>query len=245
MMPPTSIDGTDITGATIDGTDVTEITVDGQTVFTPPPSVPASMELLDDWEDGNLTSSRDDFDTTPFGGTTSTLVESGAVGSLARPDWVMDEGSPSVVGSEHFVSDRDGCRTSFSPANLDGFIWEFRYSGTGNGYINITANSTTRRISGSSDVNLEDGYFLFIGSSVALARDSGGSTSTVISGPSTPSGEFNVKVTRDASGTFELFIDGTSEGTGTDTTFTSSNHVGFANVNGQSEIYWYAIDDGS
>jgi len=33
MMPPTSIDGTDITGATIDGTDVQEITVDGQTVF--------------------------------------------------------------------------------------------------------------------------------------------------------------------------------------------------------------------
>jgi len=34
MIPPTSIDGTDITGATIDGTDVQEITVDGQTVFT-------------------------------------------------------------------------------------------------------------------------------------------------------------------------------------------------------------------
>jgi len=32
-MIPTSIDATDITGATIDGTDVTEITVDGQTVF--------------------------------------------------------------------------------------------------------------------------------------------------------------------------------------------------------------------
>jgi len=38
-MPPTSIDGTDITGATIDGTDVTEITVDGQTVFTAGPTV--------------------------------------------------------------------------------------------------------------------------------------------------------------------------------------------------------------
>jgi len=34
IMIPTSIDGTDITGATIDGTDVTEITVDGDTVFT-------------------------------------------------------------------------------------------------------------------------------------------------------------------------------------------------------------------
>jgi hypothetical protein len=34
MIPPTSIDGTDITGATIDGTDVTEITVDGDVVFS-------------------------------------------------------------------------------------------------------------------------------------------------------------------------------------------------------------------
>jgi hypothetical protein len=42
MMPPTSIDGTDITGATIDGTDVQEITVDGQTVFTAVPPLPAS-----------------------------------------------------------------------------------------------------------------------------------------------------------------------------------------------------------
>jgi len=33
MIPPTSIDGTDITGATIDGTDVQEITVDGDVVF--------------------------------------------------------------------------------------------------------------------------------------------------------------------------------------------------------------------
>jgi len=41
-MPPTSIDGTDITGATIDGTDVTEITVNGQTVFTAGPPQPAS-----------------------------------------------------------------------------------------------------------------------------------------------------------------------------------------------------------
>jgi len=35
--PPTSIDGTDITGATIDGAEVTEITVDGNTVFAPGP----------------------------------------------------------------------------------------------------------------------------------------------------------------------------------------------------------------
>jgi len=37
-MMPTSIDGTDITGATIDGQDVQEITVDGDTVFTAAPA---------------------------------------------------------------------------------------------------------------------------------------------------------------------------------------------------------------
>jgi len=40
MIPPTSIDGTDITGATIDGTDVQEITVDGDTVFTAGVKIP-------------------------------------------------------------------------------------------------------------------------------------------------------------------------------------------------------------
>jgi hypothetical protein len=39
-MIPTSIDGTDITGATIDGTDVQEITVDGDTVFEAVPQLP-------------------------------------------------------------------------------------------------------------------------------------------------------------------------------------------------------------
>jgi len=41
-MIPTSIDGTDITGATIDGTDVQEITVDGQTVFSATTPAPAA-----------------------------------------------------------------------------------------------------------------------------------------------------------------------------------------------------------
>ena len=48
MIPPTSIDGSDITGATIDGTDVTEITVDGDVVFS------AGPKVIDDFETGNL-----------------------------------------------------------------------------------------------------------------------------------------------------------------------------------------------
>jgi len=40
--PPTSIDGTDITGATIDGQQVQEITIDGETVFVAE-SLPTSV----------------------------------------------------------------------------------------------------------------------------------------------------------------------------------------------------------
>ena len=47
MIPPTSIDGTDITGATIDGTDVQEITVDGDVVFSA--SLDPNTVLTDRW----------------------------------------------------------------------------------------------------------------------------------------------------------------------------------------------------
>ena len=50
-MAPTSIDGTEITGATIDGQDVSEITVDGETVFT---AIPDSV--IEDFEQNNLNS---------------------------------------------------------------------------------------------------------------------------------------------------------------------------------------------
>jgi len=51
-MIPTSIDGTDITGATIDGSNVTEITVDGDTVFTAGAVIPESV--VDNFDSGNL-----------------------------------------------------------------------------------------------------------------------------------------------------------------------------------------------
>ena len=49
MIPPTSIDGTDITGATIDGTDVQEITVDGDVVFTAGQTLPVAFSNLVAW----------------------------------------------------------------------------------------------------------------------------------------------------------------------------------------------------
>jgi len=64
-MIPTSIDGTDITGATIDGTDVTEITVDGDTVFK-------AKTIIESFEDNSLA----DYSGTGSLASTSPLVDS-------------------------------------------------------------------------------------------------------------------------------------------------------------------------
>jgi len=59
-MIPTSIDGTDITGATIDGTDVTEITVDGDVVFSAGPALPTT-NLIHHYDASTMSAGTDTF----------------------------------------------------------------------------------------------------------------------------------------------------------------------------------------
>jgi hypothetical protein len=78
--PPTSIDGTDITGATIDGQEVQEITVDGQTVFTS--DLTRVIEMIDDFEDNDTTTLSTDWDgwnTNNFGSGTSWTAQNSTV----------------------------------------------------------------------------------------------------------------------------------------------------------------------
>jgi len=60
MIPPTSIDGTDITGATIDGTDVQEITVDGDVVFKSS-VIPNLVDIRFPMDEGSGTTLNDQF----------------------------------------------------------------------------------------------------------------------------------------------------------------------------------------
>jgi len=92
-MIPTSIDGTDITGATIDGTDVTEITVDGDTVFT-------AETIVDNFEPalyGNV-------------GATLSTYYTGDVGSFTRQTSIVQEGSRALrtTTSDDFIVSMSG-----------------------------------------------------------------------------------------------------------------------------------------
>jgi len=93
-MIPTSIDGTDITGATIDGSDVQEITVDGDVVFSAGPDFPSSVVNRWPFDEGS--------------GSTVTDVIGGDNGSITGATWVSDNtyigGSAlSFDGSNDFV----------------------------------------------------------------------------------------------------------------------------------------------
>ena len=93
MIPPTSIDGTDITGATIDGTDVTEITVDGDTVFTAAPTLPVRYTDLVIWAP---------FDASQYGGSNTDDVTAIIGGSGDDTAYNVDDGGNSHVQSGVF-----------------------------------------------------------------------------------------------------------------------------------------------
>jgi len=102
MIPPTSIDGTDITGATIDGTDVQEITVDGDVVFTAD-STPAT--LIHQYTASNFTGTSwpDNVGTADMsiqGSLSSTSYPNGAPAVSAGVNDFGRADGPQVLGSE-------------------------------------------------------------------------------------------------------------------------------------------------
>jgi len=103
MIPPTSIDGTDITGATIDGTDVQEITVDGQTVFTavpPPPQFAIHQWKMDEGTGTTVADSIGSLDATLQNGA-GWQSDSNAVGGTTT-DYDGSNDIAEVIGSSSF-----------------------------------------------------------------------------------------------------------------------------------------------
>ena len=89
MIPPTSIDGTDITGATIDGTDVQEITVDGDVVFSAGLNLSPNLKHYWTFDDADV-SGNTVFDTVGnIDGTISGGVTTGVAGELGEA-FIMD-----------------------------------------------------------------------------------------------------------------------------------------------------------
>jgi len=126
-MIPTSIDGTDITGATIDGTDVQEITVDGQTVFTSAPQVnlPVAYSNLVAWypfDSATYGGSNADDVTAILGGSgDDTAYDGTVVGATYQfSGGVTDINAGANSGAYDFDGSNDYIETSNMPSSVLG-----------------------------------------------------------------------------------------------------------------------------
>jgi len=129
-MIPTSIDGTDITGATIDGTDVTEITVDGDTVFTAQ-QLPVAYSNLVAWypfDSGEYGGSNADDVTAILGGSGDDTAYDGTVvgATYQSSGGVTDINAGANSGGFSFSDDRfDILHSIFSngdPFSITAFV---------------------------------------------------------------------------------------------------------------------------
>jgi len=180
IMIPTSIDGTDITGATIDGTDVQEITVDGDTVFT---SVPSSLVSHYEFEN-DLTDSVGSNDLTNNGN--GQFTSSSKFGSFAKSydgsdDFdsiesnLVNPSGPFTV-SAFFKTSSDG--TIWSQANsstIDPFLWLEVDGGSLTFYKRTNVGS---QVEANGTVSVDDGSYhhgaiTYDGTTMALFTDGG------------------------------------------------------------------------
>ena len=227
-----TIDGDEIvSGSTIDGDEISEITMDGDVVWTGTPN----SVVLDDWLDGNLTSNRDDFNTTPYQFEDEDEELFNPAGS--RPEWEGGSGGnyslPSVSDNLAKFDDQEGAVTPFTEDITEqAFAFEIRidYHEGDNWFFSIFAETDefTARDGSTSRFALDEGYHLL--NNGRLDKLDGGSSSTVVSG-SDVSGSEDFRIIRQPDGEFEVFYRDNGSwnliGTGTDTTFTNPQYTAF------------------
>ena len=199
-------------------------------------------EVLDDWLDGNITSSRDDFDTTSYQYESESEDKFSIVGS--RPEWVIENGSFDVSDNRLSWGSGDSIYVEF-PDNLnldEKRTWNFRnisHSGSGADYSYFGLYSETTNWFGTDTgggTAFENSYVVRVrddDTRIARVDDTDSEEATIAEGVSVSDGG-DIRVERDADGTWELFVDGDSQDSGEDTTHTDPLQTFFAGRPGRS-----------
>jgi len=245
-MIPTSIDGTDITGATIDGTDVTEITVDGQTVFIPESNPVAYSDLIA-WYP---------FDSSFYGGSNSddatALFNPGQSGDSTAYDGTV---SGATYQSSGGVTDINAGASS-GGFDFDGSNDAIDLDSTGLGSV-ITAftSATTMAWAKVQTSTAEQTVFDFDFFRWSLGFKLDGSSGWSFRGDHPDQSETNIDSTDTTLNSYvhlcatwdgsdaEFYFDGVSQGTGTFTSFIGPNNITLGNTGGSTRFFDGEIDD--
>ena len=174
----------------------------------------SDIYLQDDWGDNKLTD-REDSATTTYNG----------VEGVYRPEWTIRDNEPTVDNEELQMTGGDGIFADIN-LNLDETItwtWDVFVPDIGGGFgDSIRTHLWAEQTENDTNGRLFESYFVDIrnGERWELAKiDSNGENTVLVFGTSN-TGESTVEVTRSPSGEYNFIIDGTSQGTETDTDFT-------------------------
>jgi len=184
----------------------------------------SDVYLNDDWDDNQLTSNREGSGTTTYNGVTG----------YYRPDWNIRSGETQPSVSNGMVQIRGG-DSIYHELNLDlgqEVTWEttvdIGITGTGSDVSHLHLWTEQIADAGGTYSSINESYVVWVRQSVGglnLRRvNSDGSDTTVVSDGTNVWGTTTVRVTRQPDGTWELFVDGNSKGTGVDTAFTNPQY---------------------
>lgn len=193
--------------------------------------------IEDDWDDNALTNRTDNTEgyfLHPSDGLLSGDFEAGdALKGVYRPEWKIQTGSFTVA--DQYAESAGNLEDAIStPSSFSVGSWEADVQMVSNtGDLELFSLAFMDQDSTDFDANVstpDNGYTIEArdNGDLRLVVRSGGSNSSITVGSSwSVDTDFHTyRATRDSYGSFELFFDGTSKGTGTDKTFNSSKDVG-------------------
>lgn len=203
--------------------------------------------IEDGWDDNSITgrSNPDEgYFLHPSDNLLSNDYEAGdALKGVYRPEWTTQSGSPSASNGVLSLSAGDTTQQSIlTPSEFTAGTWETDYKFTntpssGGICMVIMAQSTSLDGVGRPN-NCYFGYNHFNGD-YHLYLNNGGSATNIITTISlgVPESFATMKISRTTRGNFELFHNGTSQGTATDTTHTGSRYNGYGSNTDVSSDY--------
>lgn len=228
-----TIDGTEVSDITIDGTQVQEVTIDGSVVYTA--DIAGINNYLEDDFGDNALSGRTNADSGAFHYQEVPNQPGDTLVGRYRPEWTAENGSPGADNGSLALPAGDTTMQMVSLAST--FVtgeWVFDQWFSTSPSTNATAWTLFSQSKTISRNRLIPGYFIALlnGSDFNFYKEDSSNTTTKLIDASRSSGETTqatFRTTRDNNGNWEIFEDGTSNGTATDTTYTSGKWTAIGN----------------
>jgi len=182
-----------------------------------------------------------------------------------RPEWdnIGSDAAPNVIGSELILRDnndnngegqaiaRDFSADLDEEFEMEATIRSTNFSDTGGAqaYVAVfseTLNFDNNNPASSSFRRPERSYIVRIQAgdpTLERVDDAGDNTALITSDEKIGTEPMDIRVTRDGTGEFELFVNGDSEGTSTDTTHDDPQHVFIQNRGGNEPSNELIVDE--